>query len=140
MFALWKKNRELDRVTRLHSKAIKKAIKEKKSSEEIEALRSEMFADIDPIDEEIKALVSGKLIRKAESLFLPIPSLSESGIWRHGEFVGHWYLSSSGITKVRGLIREETAARRKAFLEWASPLTGIIAATTGLLAVIFAMT
>lgn len=140
MFELWRKNRELDRVTKLHDKVIRKAVKEKKSSEEIEALISGRMAETDYIGEEIKALVSSKLIRKAESLFLPVPDFRESGMWEEGDLIRRWYLTPSGITKVRGLIREETAARRKAFLEWASPLTGVIAATTGLLAVIFAMT
>jgi len=92
------------------------------------------------IEEEISLLVSNHLQGKARQLFLPVPQSGEEGMWEQGRNMGHWYLTPNGITRIKGLIREEKAARRKAFLEWASPLTGIIAATTGLLAVIFAMT
>jgi len=140
MFELWKKTRELGRISKFYDKEIKKAKKERKSSREVDDLIAEAMLETELIEEEISGLVSQHLLRKARQLFLPVPQFEEKGIWEQGRNMGHWYLTPNGITKIRGLIREETTARRKAFLEWASPLTGIIAATTGLLAVIFAMT
>jgi hypothetical protein len=127
-------------VAKLHDNVIRNAVKEKKPSEEIEALISERMVETGYIDEEIKVLVSNKLRRKAEGLFLPVPGFGEGGMWETGDFSNLLYLTPSGITKLRGIIREETAARRKAVLEWVTPLVGIIGATTGLLAVIFTMT
>ncbi|MBA7641093.1 hypothetical protein ES703_48765 [subsurface metagenome] len=140
MFELWRKTRELDRVTKFHDRKIKKARREKKSSDEVEFLIADAAFETEMIEEEMSSIVTNRLHRKARHLFLPVPKFEEKGMWEQGRNMGHWYLTPNGITKIRGLIREETAARRKAVLEWVAPFVGIIGAITGLLAVIFAMT
>ena len=140
MFELWRKRKEVSRLNRFFDAEIKKAKEEKRSSDEIDTLRKGLMADIEYIEEEIKILISQSLVRKAERLFLPVPSYYEANIWGSGNITGRWYLKPGGITELRSIIREETAARRKAFLEWINPFIGIIGATTGLLAVIITMT
>lgn len=140
MFELWRKSRELNKISKYYDAAIKEAMKEKKSPDEIDKLVDEFFAETYVIEEEIKALISRSWERKAERLFLPIPPHHEEDMWEVGDVTRRYYLTPAGITKLRGLIREEKAARRKAVLEWVTPLVGIIGAITGLLAVVFAMT
>jgi len=135
MFELWKKNRELAKINKLYDVKLKLAKKEKKSPDEIETLKYGLMVDIELIEDEINQLVTAHLLEKARQLFLPT-----SADLRQGNMTGLYYLTPNGIMTLRNRIREETAARRKAFLEWTSPIVGIIGATTGLLAVIFAMT
>lgn len=140
MFELLKKRRELSKLNRFFDAEMKKAKEEKKSSDAIDTLRKSIMADIEYIEEEIKILISQSLVRKAERLLLPVPSYYDSNIWVSGNVTGRWFLKPGGITELRSIIREETSARRKAFLEWINPFIGIIGATTGLLAVIITMT
>ncbi len=135
MFELWRKRRQLVKSNKLYRTELEKARKEKKSPDEIESLKYGLEADIEFIEEEINRLVTEHLIEKARKLFL-----STSAEGKRGNLTGLFYLTPNGIAIIRSRIREETAARRKAFLEWASPIVGIIGAITGLLAVIFAMT
>ena len=146
MFELWRKNRELHRVQRYYDTEIKKAKKEHKSSDEIDNLKTGLQADTYFIEEEINSLVTNQLVEKAHRLFLPVPTYDYDknemfdSIWERGTMTGRSYLTPNGIMTLRNLIREETAARRKAILEWVAPFIGIIGAITGLLAVILAMT
>jgi len=140
MSELQRKRRELDKISKFYATEIRRAKTENKSSDEIDKLVDEFFAETYVIEEEIKALISRGWERKAERLFLPIPPHDEEDMWEVGDVTRRYYLTPAGITKLRGLIREETAARRKAVLEWVTPLVGIIGAITGLLAVVFAMT
>ena len=135
MFELWRKSRQLAKANKSYDAEIEKARKEKKSSDEIASLEYGLEWDIRFIEEQIKVLVSRNLVKKAESLLLPV-----SAEWKKGEMTGLHYLTPNGIMKLRNLIREEKAAQRKAVLEWVGPFIGIIGAVTGLLAVILTMT
>jgi hypothetical protein len=140
MFELWRKRRELDKITKFCDNKIRKAKREGKSSDEINELLSERFAESDYIEEEINSIVTTHLVRKAQRLFLPVLAYGDDDVWERGDFTGLRYLKPGGVMKLRNLIREETAARRKAVLEWVTPFIGIIGAMTGLLAVILSMT
>jgi len=140
MFELWRKRRELDKMNKLYGTEIRKARKEKKSSDEIDNLKYGLQVDTYFVEEEMNRLVTNHLVAKAQRLFLPVPAHDEEYMWERGNATGYWYLTPNGIMKLRNLIREETAARRRAFLDWTSPLIGVIGATTGLLAIILTMT
>ncbi len=136
MFELWRKTRKLDKTRKFYDTEIRKAKKEKRSPDKIDELVSEMFVEEELLEEEVKLLVTHHWVRKAEKLFLPVPSLGEDHMWEKGNLISRWYLTNKGITTLRNLIREEIAARHKVFLEWANPLIGIIGAITGLLGVL----
>jgi hypothetical protein len=140
MSELKKKQKELDKVRKSYDAAIRQAKREKKSHDEIEELIQELWGDVQVAEEEVKIAMSREWVRKAEKMFLPVPSRNEKGMWEQSIFPNTSYLTPAGITKLRNLIREETTARRKAVLELVTPLTGIIGVTTGLIAVILTTT
>jgi len=136
MFEIWKLNRKIDKIHKLYSTEIEGAKGKGRSQNELNKIIHEFATEKFRIEEEIRSLVTRHLIRKASQLFLPVPEMDDPKMWVQGE-TGHWLLTENGIVKLRNRIREETSARRRAVLEWVSPLIGIIGAITGLLAVVF---
>lgn len=84
------------------------------------------------------------LLRKARQLRVPLPhrkteSGEESEFWYQGHYTGGWYLTNTGISKLRQEIRSEINARHEIKSKWAiwvSALTGVVGAITGLVAVL----
>jgi hypothetical protein len=141
MSEIRKKQKELDKATKYYDARMKQAKRASKTPSEIQELGDEAYGEIYPLEEEVKIATSRDWERRAAKLLLPVPSRDEDGMWQNSDvFEYAWYLTPLGITKVRNLIREELSARRKAFLEMVTPLTGIIGAATGLVAVILTVT
>ena len=97
------------------------------------------------MDEEADMLNTDRLTAQARRLRVPLPHRfekdgTESDAWQHADLVGRWVLTSKGSAIVREEIRRELKGRREAgpqWLVWLSSLTGVIGATTGLLAIFF---
>ena len=134
MFEKWRLRRKHQRKIRACEAIVRKAEKDEKSPDEIESLVHDIIYEEMIADEEMSRLVTKRLVAIANRLLLSTDAETETG-----HMTSRQYYTPDGIMTMRNRIREETAARRKAFLEWASPLVGIIGAVTGLLAVILAM-
>lgn len=128
--------RSYRRTEKWFEAAIRKANKENKKREERRDLEQESYHELGIIDDEIKMLVSRRLISVANRYFLPTP-----------DFLGdHWeecdfgrYLTNEAMKELRAEIRKERAEKRQDWqgaLFWISGLTGIIGAITGLVAVL----
>ena len=107
------------------------------------ALESERSFELDMQDEQEDAHLTGRLLRRARRLRVPIPHRrnedgTESHEWYVGAQTGGWYLTTIGIRALREEIRQESKARhesRAQLVVWLSVVTGMIGALTGLIAV-----
>jgi hypothetical protein len=86
------------------------------------------------IADDIRRLVSLRLVRKLERDFLPVPS---DVTWEESHITGERYLSAESLEKVREVIRQEhryKAERWQLILTWS---IGLIGALTGLVSAFF---
>ena len=137
---------QLDRTNRLYRKLVEEARRKYRAgSNEIEALRSEWSFEAGMLEEELEAIATNKLRKQAYRLKVPFPSPPygrdefETEDWERGHNLGEWYLKPSGYVKVRAVIRSEQKERREALLAWVIPMTGLIGAITGLIAVLLTL-
>lgn len=115
-----------------------------KDREKVQDLEHERRTEIYFIEEEEDHILSKSLIRRARRLRVPVPHRFDpdgktSEFWCEGHYLGGWYLTDSGISKVREEVRKELRARhdsRAQWVIWVSALTGVIGALTGLIAVL----
>ena len=86
--------------------------------------------------DEIEAIKTRRLLRKANSLDVPYEYPSEaSSIWERSQQLGTWHLTTIGYSEIRKTIRLERRDRRKLAVTWAGVIIGIIGSLTGLLSV-----
>lgn len=110
-----------------------------KDESEREEINEQAYLELTSIQDERVRAVSVELLTKAKGLRLSVPTFDEkAGDWERSLATGRWYLSPIGVAKVRSSIRDEEKWRmekRKAWIAWVAALTGLIGATTGLIAV-----
>ena len=120
------------------------AAKKLKDYEKIKKLKEDQQFEIDMIDEEVDAYLTKKLRSKANKLHVPIPHVhnkdgTESEYWYEGRFTGRWYLAPEGCCFLREAIRREIKAQqeiRAQWIVWISATTGLIGASTALIALL----
>ena len=82
-------------------------------------------------------MITMRLISKANKLIIPIPPFSKKEMWKASRYHSRRaVLKPNGIAELRKKIRNEQRDRRDVYLPWIVVTTGLIAALTGLLAVI----
>ena len=97
------------------------------------------------LEEELEAIATNKLRKQAYRLKIPFPSPPygsdefETEDWERGHNLGEWSLKPSGYVKVRAVIRSEQKERRETLLACVIPMTGLIGAITGLIAVLLTL-
>lgn len=85
---------------------------------------------------EIDRIRTRRLLRKADRLSVPIPTMSDDGhLWRRSHQLGTYALTTEGYAEVRRSIRAEKRERREGALAWAGLFIGVLGALTGLLSV-----
>ena len=95
------------------------------------------------IYKERRGLITKKYIRKAHSLFVPVPQftfgIDDNECWETGTNGYSPYLTDKGLAIVREEIEKEEKRRREArkhWLQWVAALTGLIGTIIGLFAVL----
>ncbi len=118
------------------ARSIRKAQKEKKSKNDIEALEGQAQFEEIMVDEEIAILASDYLISKAQRSFIQIPLMDLEGMWKKCEIISNRrVLTTAGIATVRSALRCETKERAAMWLPILAALTGIIGSATGLISI-----
>jgi hypothetical protein len=117
-----------------------KLVKQAKSSEEKEQLRSEEGAEFFAIRDEIDMLITGYLRNEAVELFVPLPKFNDTTIWkeRYPNSSQH-VLTDEGVARIRTLIRREKKEKREGITTLLTILIGLIGAISGLMAIIMAI-
>ena len=116
---------------------IEQAQKEHKSRDEIQALNSEKWHELQYIDEQIDSLVSRRLCRIANRLMVPIPDYGNEAYWvEMGAYDVGKVLTAKGIQEIRKNIRSERKERWEWLFVLLAALTGLVGAITGLAAVL----
>lgn len=132
---LWAREKRNDR---LYLPQIRRLEQEKGKATEAELLIGEYLHYRDEIVDERRALFQARLLRKARRLYLPVPRYTKENadLWeRSAASYGRMLLTDKGIRQMLDDIRKEKMVRRDRLLAWIAPLTGVIGALTGLLAV-----
>lgn len=142
---LWRLRWQLARAERLWNRDMEKARERKVGREKLEEIQLGWWADTDEIREEMETLQTRRLLRKAHRLDVPYPhrpvgNQQKDENWVQGSMTGSWFLTTTGINKVRSDIRTEIRARHEArghWIAWISAITGLVGALTGLFAVLY---
>ena len=134
---IWLKERQLARYCSQRDDKVRKAVKLKKSHEEIETIYQNWEFDVRSTAEEIDALKSKQLLLKANKYDIPHPDRdSRNNYWEQGHYSQKWALSVGGRNLLRSLIRREQRERRERW-GWLIPVIfGLIGAITGLASVL----
>ena len=124
--------RQEDKTHHVYARLIKQA----KSSEEKEQLHSEEGAEYFAIQDEIDALKSGYICNKAVELFIPLPKLNDTTVWKE-RYPGsrRYILTDEGVAIIRALIRKEKKERMEGMVTLLTILIGLIGAISGLIAI-----
>ncbi|TIN26503.1 MAG: hypothetical protein E5Y31_15365 [Mesorhizobium sp.] len=86
--------------------------------------------------DQIEAIKTRRLLRKANSLDVPYEYPSEDGpVWERSPQLHTWHLTTVGYSAVRRAIRQERRDRRESAITWAGVIIGIVGSLTGLLSV-----
>ncbi len=121
------------------------AARKLKDQAKVRSLELDHRFEIDLHDEEEDAYLTKSLLAKARQLRVPVPhrykdDKTESEHWYEGCYTGQWYLTAVGVSALRDEIRRELIARhdlRSKWVVWLTGITGIIGATTGLVAAFY---
>jgi hypothetical protein len=86
--------------------------------------------------DQIEAIKTRRLLRKAYSLDVPYEYPREgSPLWEQSHQLHTWNLTTLGYSEVRKAIRQERRDRRESAITWAGVIIGTIGSLTGLLSV-----
>jgi hypothetical protein len=134
----------LARASRAYRRDMAKARKEGASQGKRDEIQHGYWAEIDELHEELEALRTKRLLRRAHRFDVPYPQppwhseKRRDEYWVQGNMTGEWYLTTAGFNKVRGDIRAEIKSQHEArthWIAWIAALTGLLGALTGLVAV-----
>ncbi len=128
------------KTTKIYCKLIDEARK-KKDETEAEYQGSLLWAQTDIIEDDIRWLVTQRLFNLADKYLLPRPEFGdiEGGAWEEETIRRGYRLKPEAMAQLRAIIREEQKARSEHMRLWLVPLTGLVGAITGLIAVISAL-
>lgn len=118
----------------------------KATGDEMDMLRSDWEMEYRTLEEEYETIFSRRLLKKAIRLRVPVPEypvgdgVYENENWRRALYTGTWYLRTEGIRRLRAEIRAELKARSERRQALLTPLTGLVGALTGLVAIMRACT
>jgi len=100
--------------------------------------------ELDLHDEKEDEYITNLLLDQARKFRVPIPHRynpdnTDSDHWYEGHYTGQFYLTNLGVSVLRNKIRKEQKARheiRTQWVVWLSGLTGLLGASTGLVALL----
>lgn len=128
----WRVRLELRSLYRVYGRLESKA----KTEQERQDLLGEMFAQTDPLEEELEVIFTHHLLKKASWLHVPVPDSKIGDQTGRGEnwirgYTGKYYLTPTGVPKVREEIRKERKARWENFRAWLTLLFAFLGAVAG---------
>lgn len=140
MLELWRAQRQREKQNRKYRKEAA-ALHEKRSSLEKQELAADWHFHEQWAEDSINAIITQRLIAKANKLDLPIPPYPSRGeevnqCWYYSEDGTERLLTAQGRTILRDSIRKEKRERFEARARWVTLLTGIIGAAIGLITVV----
>lgn len=139
---LWRTRRERKKTDKLFERLIAKARK-KGHVEEPESLGQEHSMEREIIDDKISFLETLEIQRRAEKFGVPVPPLSDKESWEKGYSPYSIRLTKQAKLRIADEIRKERRARISDRMLWVdylgplvSPVTGLVGATIGLVALL----
>jgi hypothetical protein len=137
----WRLRKSLEQQKKnmdLNDEEIHQARREGKKGEEIRLLEQEAHFEYTEYQDEIDALRTSYLRQKANKLVIPLPSHDDEEMWYRSQFSGDKLLTKKGYHTLFVDIMQRQKDIRDTYIPWIGALTGLLAAATGLLALIAA--
>ena len=108
-----------------------------KDSDDLGVIGWEEMQELTPSEDRMHRLMTDWLWEQAHRFMVPIPDTKEEGMWENSMTIPETsHLSSKGISTLRARIRKERKERWLTMIIWVAPVTGLVGAVTGLLAII----
>lgn len=128
---------KLLRDRRAVTKKYEPLLAKEKSGDDMTDIMYEEHTELVIVDDQIHRLVTNWLWEQAKKSMIPIPSHDEEGMWEETESrPGTYHLSVKGVGTLRAALRKENKERWETLVVWVAPITGLVGALTGLLAII----
>lgn len=122
---------------RYYRRVIRDARSENRSRDDVEGLIREHSHEVELVDDEIRSLVSARLLAQVDYYLLPRPEFGLKGeMWMESSLTGRVYLTEKGIAHVRSMVRMEKKERSELIRSWLPGITGIIGTLIGLTALL----
>ena len=137
--------RDLKAANNSLSKAYRVARQAGLNAQEIESQVQVQWKVLRIAQEVMNAINSRRLVNEAAILGIPTPIVSHADdeTWIQGEYTLQWHLTVQGFHKIRNAVRAERrdarAEQREKWAqhrEWGMFITGLLGASTGLVAVL----
>jgi hypothetical protein len=120
-----------------YNKLIAETRKNNKPRDEIDSLMHDAQLEERVADDQIREMVSRRLLDIADEYLLPRPEFKmKDGAWEESDVTSRWRLKPEAILELRAAIRKERKDRSEHMLMWAPALIGLLGAISGLVAVI----
>ncbi len=120
----------------LNDEEIRQARRQGKKGEEIRLVEQKGYFEYTEYQDEIDALRTSYLRQKANKLVIPLPSHDDDEMWYRSQFSGDKLLTKKGYHTLFVDIIQRQKDIRDTYIPWIAALTGLLAAATGLLALI----
>lgn len=124
-----------DKLEREHRRELRHLYETKTASDDIQEFIQVHWMDAEMAHDDVQTVISQRLFNLADKHFISLPPHSDTESWEQTKMNGR-VLSRSAIRSVRAEIRKEQHEDRAAMVQWAAVATGLLGATTGLVAVV----
>lgn len=102
-----------------------------------DSLMTEIAVQRDFIRDEVESLRTGRLLRRAKNLGLPVPPYSDQRFWESNRQTGNYYLTDNGQSEFCRSIRKAERERYDEWARWALLAIGLLGMLTGFLSVLY---
>ena len=136
---LWNFQREKDKLMRAYAKDFEEARRTKASVDELQKMTHSEILGVAMIDDAIYHAHTRYLVAEANQLILPVPDRKDETRWTESRLTGMQYLTPFGLSELRSAIRVERKLKVERALVWlpiVGAVTGLVGATTGLIAIL----
>lgn len=129
--------KKLNKDEKEYKNLINKARKDKKSRDDIEAINSEAAHFYYSNREEIQLLITKYYIELSDKLLIPLPDRSDKQMWEECNYVStRKILTTEGLFKLRSTIRQNKKEQMEIYMPFFTLAVALVAALTGLFAVL----
>ena len=132
---IYKLNKAIDKLSKKHTKELREARKNKVQQDTIYEMRNFHSHEYFEYYDEIRAIKTNILRRKANKYNIPMPDYSDDEVWCTNMY-GERYLEQEAEYKLSKQIRQDFKERLEIWIPIITALTGLIGVFIGLIAVI----
>lgn len=129
---MWQVGRYMRRADRRHKREVREAKKQGKSEDEIRSIQEDYFAECAIDQDELNAIESRHLVRKAIEYHIPLPASGNKEAWQRSPLdASSRYLTPKAMAELRSAVRKEQNERWQFWELRLKVITALLAGVTG---------